>query len=106
MSHDLRLLHELKKFNNIKNPVTNKVVYGVGIKEIDEKHFGTIENINSGKPKKIVNVIDAHEAVKKEILLKKHTKNNEEVYRGMESVGTLTIYQDGRDMEFVPTNSK
>ena len=106
MSHDLRLLHELKNFNNIKNPVTNKVAYGVGVKTRSEKHFGTIENVNSGLPKKIVNVIDAHDALKKEILLKKHRKNNEELYASMVSIGTLTIYQDGRDMDFVPTISK
>jgi hypothetical protein len=102
MSHDLRLLHELKKYNNIKNPVTNKVDYGVGIKTRDEKHYGTIENVDSGLPKKIVNVIDAHAAIKKEILSKRHMKNNQEVYAGMESVGALTIYQDGRDMVFLP----
>ena len=102
MSHDLRLLHELKKYNNIKNPVTNKVAYGVGVKTRSEKHFGTIENVDSGLPKKIVNVIDAHDAIKKEILSKKHMKNNKEVYAGMESIGTLTIYQDGRDMVFLP----
>ena len=106
MSHDLRLLHELKNFNNIKNPVTNKVAYGVGVKTRSEKHFGTIENVNSGLPKKIVNVMDAHDALKKEILLKKHRKNNEELYASMVSIGTLTIYQDGRDMDFVPTISK
>ena len=92
----------MKKYNNIKNPATNKVAYGVGIKTRDEKHYGTIENVDSGLPKKIVNVIDAHASLKKEILSKRHMKNNQEVYAGMESIGTLTIYQDGRDMVFLP----
>jgi len=102
MSHDLRLLYELNKFNNIKNAVTNKVAYGVGIKSKEEKHFGTIENVDSGLPKKIANVIDAHDAIKKEILSKKNIDHNEEVYVSMESIGSLTIYQDGRDMVFSP----
>lgn len=104
MSHDLRLLDELKKNAGIKaiNPALHdmleKVVYGFGLTE--HKHYGTIEQEQSSMPEKIVNVVDAHEALKTMILA--NGFQNDADYESMESLGTMNIYQSGRGMEFVP----
>jgi hypothetical protein len=110
MSHDLRLLDGLKKNAGIKaiNPalydMLKTVVYGFGLTE--HKHYGTKEQdkpsklTKSGMPKKIVNVVDAHQALKTMVLA--NGFQNDADYESMESLGTLSIYQSGRAMEFVP----
>jgi hypothetical protein len=110
MSHDLRLLDGLHTNANIKkmNPnlydLLEKVEYGVGLKK--DKLYGTKEQENpsklepSGMPKKIVNVVDAHEALKAMVLA--NGFQNDDDYEDTEPLGTLSIYQSGRAMEFVP----
>ena len=110
MSHDLRLLDGLKKNAGIKaiNPalydMLKTVAYGFGLTE--HKHYGTKEQdkasklTKSGMPKKIVNVVDAHQALKTMVLT--NGFQNDADYESMESLGTLSIYQSGRAMEFVP----
>ena len=103
MSHDLRLLNELKKQSLIKTlnvPLYNelkKVSYGIGLKI--NKHYGTKENNASGMPSKIVNVIDAHNSLKNMVILNR--LKNDTDYKDMEMLGTFNIYQSGRSMEFV-----
>ena len=107
MSHDLRALNDLKKYPGINPALHNtlkKVVYGFGLAE--NKQYGTKEQDNpsrltkSSMPKKIVNVIDAHAALKTLVLA--NGFQNDADYKDMESLGTLNIYQSGRAMEFVP----
>ncbi len=109
MSHDLRLLDGLHTNENIKkmNPnlydLLEKVEYGVGLKEY--KLYGTKEQDKPSKvdksnmPEKIVNVVDAHQALKCVVLA--NGFQNDADYATMESLGTMNIYQSGRAMEFV-----
>lgn len=104
MSHDLRLLDGLKTnagipaINPALDDMLKKVAYGVGLKK--DKQYGTKEQEKTGMPKKIVNVVDAHEALKTMVLA--NGFQNDADYEHMESLGTLHIYQSGRVMEFVP----
>jgi hypothetical protein len=104
MSHDLRLLNDLNQNRNIRtihralSNMLKNVAYGVGLKE--DKNYGTKEQEKTGMPNKIVNVVDAHEALKTMVLA--NGFQNDADYEHMESLGTLHIYQSGRVMEFVP----
>ena len=53
-----------------------------------------------GLPEKINNVIDAHNALKTQVL--KYKPENDQDHIGLTSLGSLTIYQSGRSMEFKP----
>ena len=122
ISHDLRLLIEMRKFirtykmevlNICTNEYPNKsipcdillrkgtnVIYGEGIQNEDENNFGTIENMKTGLPNNIYNVNDAHTVIKQLVI--NSVQQNNEYYANKESLGTLTIYQNGKDMEFSP----
>jgi len=105
-SHDLRLLNELyiTKKIDIYNPslydLLQKVKYGVGIHDPEEKIYGTKEQLNSEMPHSIVNIGDAHEALKHMVISNKIKNDND--YKHMESVGTFHIYQNGTSMNFIP----
>jgi len=122
ISHDLRLLIEMRNFirtykmevlNICTNEYPNKsipcdillrkgtnVIYGEGIQNENEKNFGTIENMKTGLPNNIYNVNDAHTVIKQLVI--NSVQQNNEYYANKESLGTLTIYQNGKDMEFLP----
>ena len=78
-SHDLRLMNSLKSIDDFYktnvNPSTektyihlknivDKIAYGVGIDEPENKQFGTIENLNI-LPRRITNVNGLHDELKK-----------------------------------------
>ena len=77
-----------------------KIIYGVGISKQFYKIYGTKENTTIGYPKQILNVMDAHNSIKKLVIDDKLKNDND--YKNMESLGTLNIYQNGTPMEFVP----
>ena len=76
-----------------------KVEYGVGISQIANKIYGTIENTNSGLPSKILNVDDAAKALLEYITSDK-LKNNA-FYMSKVKLGDLHVYDDGRPIRFI-----
>jgi hypothetical protein len=103
ISHDLRLLYNLinRSFQKINPSLYNlaqKITYGVGLKK--DKQYGTKENIKSGLPNKIFNVVDAHIELKN--MVKNNVLKNNNDYQNKELLGTFNIYQNGREMEFIP----
>jgi hypothetical protein len=108
MSHDLRALYLLQsKFKKYKKSlhreslmdVLNKVNYCQKLYDPDDC-FGTIENTKSGLPKKINNVIDAHDALLELVKDQIFIHENEENYSYYEKLGDLHVHYDGRPMLF------
>jgi predicted DNA-binding ribbon-helix-helix protein len=106
-SHDLLLLYQVKKMCR-HHPVTNpllqtifdKLHYG------EEEEFGSVEKNNVSPlidelPEEINNVMDAHNALKKQVMEQK-SKNDlyDLYYNKLTSLGVLTIYQNGGTMDF------
>jgi hypothetical protein len=102
MSHDLRLLNDIIKtrgvddYNDYLYEELEKVSYGVGLEP--NKRFGTKERTETGTSQ-ILNVIDAHNALKHLLITRKLFYD--ELYDDMERLGTFTIYESVRPMEFV-----
>ena len=101
MSHDLRLLNDIIKtrgvdyYNYYLYEELEKVSYGVGLEP--NKRFGTKERTETGTSQ-ILNVMDAHNALKHLLITRKLFYD--ELYDDMERLGTFTIYESGRPMEF------
>jgi hypothetical protein len=97
-SHDLRLLKDILRFlpkikisSEIDKPLSfllNKTKY--------KKSYGTPELLTSGLPIKIHNVTDAFHFIKDTILSLPIPS-----FGGLNKIGDLTIYDDGRDMDFI-----
>jgi len=104
MSHDLRLLHDINEliivenFNEYLHNELEKIDYGVGL-GFFHKEYGTKEQTETGTPR-ILNVIDAHNALKSVIIT--HKLAFDKYYEDMEMLGTFNIYESARSMEFVP----
>ena len=124
-THDLLLLYQVKKIlkhpyfqSKEKNPllqtIFEKSEYGNEVEYEEEElltnktkyEFGSVEKhdispiTDDGLPEKINNVIDAHNALKTQVL--KYKPENDQDHIGLTSLGSLTIYQSGRSMEFKP----
>jgi hypothetical protein len=116
-SQDLRLLHACKKdFLNSVEPngsadevnvynelglKINSTVYGIGIKDENEKQFGTMENLRKGD-KKINNVRDAEMSLENMILNNKCLMDLNEIWaKSREKFGDMHIYTDGRPTQFI-----
>jgi hypothetical protein len=119
-SHDLRLLIKLKfKLNDLvsnglslpkENSFTEvkkmlkKLIYGEGINDPNDREYGTVENL---KPYpdgiRISNVTNTYEYLKKSILKPNVMAENERKFANpADKIGDFHIYEDGRDMEYVP----
>jgi len=106
-SHDLRLLNEINIFFTLakrriiadKTGKAPPLIYILTEKVKYKSRYGTPENINSGLPRSINNIVDAlTELVNyyfSNIVLSNITD-----YPGLKKIGDLHIYDDGRDMEF------
>jgi hypothetical protein len=113
MSHDLRLLHILneeyatKPIDTGLTRLFKTVPYGIlqrkPILKIYNDKFGTKEEIDSGLPKLINNVIDAHTALKTLVINTKAKASNDAYFERRPKLGDLHIYTDGRPMEFIKT---
>jgi hypothetical protein len=111
MSHDLRLLHILneeyakKRINTELTQLFKTVPYGIlqrkPVLKIYKDKYGTKEEIASGLPKLINNVIDAHTALK--TLVSKSKESNNNYFKRRPKLGDLHIYTDGTPMEFIKT---
>lgn len=113
MSHDLRALYLLQeKFNQSEQlldqkplmNLLNKVNYCKPSYDPDDC-FGTIENKKSGLPKKINNVIDAHDALLELVKDQTLIDENDENYSYKEKLGDLHVYYDGQAMHFESSES-
>lgn len=117
-SHDLRLLYllqtdfkELREINNnISHPIEttfieteqilNKVVYGAGIKNKVNIHFGTEENMNINKMK-IYNMKGAYLELKKAVEMNGVSLENSNNYNNVNNkLGVLHVYNDGKPMVY------
>ena len=79
-----------------------QVRYGVGIDVERKKQYGTKEDlsVNAGV---IANITNAYEYLKKAILLAAVETENETYHSESENkIGDFHIYEDGRDMEYIP----
>jgi len=97
-SHDLRLLKDL---NNILpkikiSPEIDKPLSFVLRKIKYKGTYGTPQLLESGLPTKIHNVTDAFHFIKDTILSLPIPR-----FDGLNKIGDLTIYEDGRDMVFI-----
>lgn len=123
ITHDLKLLYRVKKELKDKLPfisidpllqtIFDRLEYGDEVKLEAEQlrtgkpiyEHGSNEKLSTGVliddiPDKINTVIDAHDALKTQILRNKDS--NDAVYETMTSLGELTIYESGQPMEFKP----
>jgi len=118
ISHDLLLLHHIKlflKYSHIpyqepleekKFHIDNKLVTAFfknleyGNKELSDWQRYTASEIYDAKDGEINNVNDVHNALKD--IIETEKENNDIFYSEMKSLGTLTIYQSGQEMEFTP----
>jgi len=76
-----------------------KVIYGVGISNIQKKMFGTKENVKLHlNMSRIANVTDAYKYLKYVIQKPELVKYNNDLFDGMASGGTFHMYEDGRNM--------
>jgi hypothetical protein len=120
-SHDLRLLYllqtdfrELREINDeTPSPIEttfietekilNKVVYGVGIEDKNDKHYGTEENMNKNNEKKIYNMKGAYLEMKKAIemddVILENMINYNDIYAD-NKLGVLHVYNDGKPMVY------
>lgn len=118
-SHDLRLLtmcindvNKILNDNNLnidKNPaflkiyeILQKTKYGVGIDNIKNKQFGSIENLSNNSTDGIVNVNLAYKALKHAIEEPDVIAENKEYYeKTFSKLGDIHIYDDGRPMVYI-----
>jgi len=109
ISHDLLLLKKVKiqvRTNSAAGISLKNDELRDMLKKVDETDTGKDEKRNSNLGK-IENVVDAHNELKKLVILNK--VNNEEKYKefdsdsdpGSGSLGSLTIYQSGLPMQFI-----
>jgi len=103
-SHDLRLLTMLQSkpiaMGELK-ALIDKVVFGVGLVGTDAQ-YGTKKNTATGLPSHIHNVMDAANALKELIKTPAISIKNEDTYIDSTKLGELHIYDDGRDMNYIP----
>jgi hypothetical protein len=103
MSHDLRLINFIK--TNFSSTVwisqMPPIIFGQGMNKGYE-HFGTEENETKGYPAQINNVTDAFLWLKDTVTNQTQLTANETHYNGMTELGKLYIFDDGRNMEYVP----
>jgi hypothetical protein len=113
-SHDLRLLYIVKNafdiINSSVHPTTlafkrlfsvlKKVKFGIGIKDPDEKNFGTKENLSMDTPS-IYNVTSAYMQLRELCETPALLVENETRYSNpANKLGILHIYDDGRSMVY------
>ena len=128
-THDLLLLYQIKKLlkypslqtkvnNPLLEPIFERSEYGNEVAYEEEERitnkpkweFGSEEKPDISPlsddelPEKINNVIDAHNALKTQVIKNKEVNDLDHV--GFTSLGRLTIYQSGRSMEFIPNEDK
>jgi hypothetical protein len=114
-SHDLRIMNIIKDlnlnssglsqldkimFSNIIN-VINKVVYGEGINEPDDRVYGTKPNMNNGLPLHINNVVDAEMEIRNLLKHQLISGANNASYNDANKIGDMHIYPDGRPVSFI-----
>lgn len=111
-SHDLRMINSVKNVVNDLNinettktfketkKVLNKVVYGIGIKERENKIFGSKENVSISESK-IYNVTGAYIALKKVVENSKVILENQGKYSNLShKLGDLHVYYDKRPIKY------
>lgn len=82
------------------------IKYGVGIQDVKEKHFGTIENTMSGLPRAVHNVKDAEKWLRGIIntpTVKAHNMNLYSPLKGKFKMGDMYIYETKGNCRFVPS---
>jgi hypothetical protein len=121
ITHDLLLLYRVKKILKYRSehpeelqPIFDNLEYGDEVAlEAEELRlgesqweYGSVEKYDISPlthdelPEKINNVIDAHNALKTQII--KYKNENDLYHQLYISLGTLTIYQSGAPMQFTP----
>ena len=110
------MLHQIKlllKYNGVPHfipereiEIDNKLVTSFfdnleyGDKTVSDFQIYSTSEIYDEKDGKINNVNNAHNALKD--IIETEKENNDIFYSKMKSLGTLTIYQSGQEMEFTP----
>jgi hypothetical protein len=109
ISHDLRLLNEIKLHARniyippILNSLFQRVQYGIGITNRVNKRYGTEPNVNSGIPNTINNVQDAYWMLESLVDNVNSQLQNENAYITMTKLGDLHIFNDiSKPMQFIP----
>ena len=110
ISHDLLLLYRVKELLNYLSdhpeqlqPIFDNFEYG---NERADEVYGSVEKYDISPltheelPEQINNVLDAHNALKTQII--KYKNENDLYHQKYTSLGTLTIFQSGESMQFTP----
>ncbi len=121
ISHDLLLLYRVKKLLNYRSdcpeqlqPIFDNFEYGderaLEAEEVrlgkSQWEYGSVEKYDISPltheeiPEQINNVLDAHNALKTQII--KYKNENDIYHQKYTSLGTLTIFQSGESMRFTP----
>ena len=107
-SHDLRLLNKLKKEilhvpdteSHIElDKILKRIVYGVGITEIKNKEYGTMEDLTISNTK-IYNVKGAYASLKKAIENPEVVKENLMNFSSLKKIGDLHVYDNEEPMKY------
>jgi hypothetical protein len=98
ISHDLRAAYEtFKELKRLKTPdnlsnIEDKIQYGIEIKKLSEKKYGTIENLTEEYPKQINNVIDMMNGLIEKSEEPNEIRSNEEYcMKNSVKLGTMEI---------------
>ena len=103
-STDLRLLHQLSKFHQLKHDEEfEDLLYDVEFGGYGDYYTVVPDPTTVARnPNKIYTVNDAYNRIKQQV--NRTSKNNMDYYAKMIKLGDLHIYADGRDMEYIEFN--
>ena len=94
-SHDLRFARNVSvpAVKSYLNEILEKIVYN--------SDYGTKENMKSGLPNKINNVVDMCDALENLINTPTYKIDNDSYFSSLTNIGDFHIYQDRRPMTFI-----
>ena len=92
----------LSLYETIAIDLFDKVKYGIGIFNPQNKEFGSEPNADTGYPYEINNVKDAEKSIRDIIMMPEFIDINNIVHKDANKIGDMHIYSDGKAMEFIP----
>jgi hypothetical protein len=102
VSKDLSLTAQVKKFiQTYRSPQNTSLLESLNKVDLAST-YGAPEKYDNTGTGKIENMSDIHNELK-ELVLQNKTKNEKE-YKEFTSLGSLTIYETGKPMKFIPYN--
>lgn len=92
--------HDLRFAKNVSVPAVKSYLNEILEKIVYNSEYGTKENMKSGLPNKINNVVDMCDALEKLINTPTYKIDNDSYFSAQTNIGDFHIYQDRRPMTF------